>query len=324
MPAPIFMAPRMNESQIVVGTLVIHPAKPEWGPGKVVRTKSGRVDVFFRDLPGDEARKFPVEVLKIAPNQEDQLLDHLPELIERRGKLGLPERRLTVAEARDQFLSQFPQGFDDPSFLGTPTEGERTYKWSAHERYEEQLGAGQGRALLAAGRIDELRDRLWKALGPASNLLAVTEQIAFRQGLADPDAATAYFQTLFDLIESGPEESPFAAHAQAVASLPSSGATNTDKWTIVTLVPYLARPDTFMFLKPSITKKAASALGFEIGYDPSPNWVTYRLVLRMSQAYQEQLADLDPRDYIDLQSFFWVTGDIYQRALDARQARAGK
>lgn len=314
----------MTERGMTVGTLVEHPARPEWGPGRVVRVHRDKVDVFFRDLEESGTKKFPAGLLRVCEVQTDPLLDNLPELVERGGKMVLSRDRLTLAQAKQRFLHHFKEGFHDPAFIGTPSEGERTYKWLAHERYLEHLGNGRGRELLARGAVDELTGLLSKVLGGASNLLAVTEQIAFRQGLSDGAAAERYFRTLFDLVEGGPAEGPFDEHAQAVASLPASGATHTDKWTIVTAVPFLARPDTFMFVKPSNIKKASAVLAFDVRYDPSPNWATYERVLRLAQVYREQLADLGARDFIDVQSFFWVTGDTYeaQLAADALRARS--
>ncbi|MGH8809929.1 MAG: hypothetical protein ACREX0_18805, partial [Noviherbaspirillum sp.] len=158
-------------------------------------------------------------------------------------------------------------------------------------------------------------------VGRANNLLAVTENIAFTDGLKDEKSARQYIVTLFALIDSGPNEASFNAHAAAVAGLPQTGATHTDRWTIVTLLPFFARPDAFMFVKPSITKAAASQLGFDIHYDASPNWVTYDAVLRMTRAYKERLSDLEPRDHIDMQSFFWVTGETYEKTRAAHEAK---
>ena len=144
-------------------------------------------------------------------------------------------------------------------------------------------------------------------IGDADDLLGVTENIAFAEGLKDKRAAHRYLTTLFELLDSGPTETAFNAHAEAVAALLQSAATLTDMWTIVTLLPFLARPDAFMFIKPKNTKTAAARLAFDIHYDSTPNWVTYEAVLRMTNAYMQKLKDLQPRDFIDVQSFFWVT-----------------
>lgn len=102
---------------------------------------------------------------------------------------------------------------------------------------------------------------------------------------------------------------------------PASGATRTDKWTIVTVLPFLARRYTLMFVKPGNIKTASAALGFEIRYDTSPNWGTYERVLQLAHVYRERLADLGPRDFIDIQTFFWVTGDTYEAALAGNAKR---
>lgn len=101
--------------------------------------------------------------------------------------------------------------------------------------------------------------------------------------------------------------------------MPVRGQAHTDKWTVLAILPYLARLDPFMFVKPMITQ-AAAALGFDIRYGPRPNGETYERVLRMSQLYMQQLADLGPRDFIDVQSFFWVTGGSFEGTLAEHRA----
>jgi hypothetical protein len=306
---------------IARGTIVENPLKPEWGPGKVVRAGGPTVEVFFRDLPGDRARKFKTDSLRVAAVQDDPFLDNLPPFREHNGELVLPSLRTTLAQARDRFLRHYPGGFSDPGYLGTENSGERNYKLAAHDRFVQAFGGSRGRELLEAAGPGELGSRLGRILGTAANLLAKTEYIAFREGLASEAPATRYFATLFDLIESGPEEERFMAHADAAASLPAQGQTHTDKWTIVTILPYLARPDVFMFVKPTNIQAAASVLGFDIRYDPRPNWRTYHAVLRMTRLYNEALSDLRPRDFIDIQSFFWVTGDSFEKTLARHRSR---
>lgn len=308
---------------IEIGSIVQNPLKPEWGPGKVATVHGGTLYVFFRDLPGERARKFKTEALRLAAVQSDPVLDNLPPFIERDGDVVVPAGRITPAEARERFLRHYPGGFADAGYIGTETEGERTYKWSAHLRFREVFGGGRGRALLAGSGADLITE-VSRVLGPASNLLAVQEYIALREGLGSLDAARRYISTLLDLIEAGPQAAAFEAHAEATASLPAKGHTHTDKWTVATILPYLARPDVFMFVKPTITQAAAAALGFDIRYDARPNWATYDRVLKMSELYMNQLADLGPRDFIDVQSFFWVTGGSFEKTLAAHRAKAAR
>lgn len=302
------------------GSIVENPLKPEWGPGKVARLRGDKADVFFRDLAGERARTFKLDALRLAASQSDPILDNLPPFTERKGELVLGTARITVAEARERFLRHYPGGFSDPGFLGHESGGERIYKWAAHERFLSAFGHGRGRELVASGDVDFVAE-VTHVLGRANNLPAVQEYLALREGLSNPDAARRYLSTLLDLIDAGPERDAFVAHAEATASLPAVGSTHTDKWTLCTILPYLARPDAFMFVKPTLTKAAAAALGFDIRYDSHPNWSTYSRILEMSRLYMELLADLGPRDFIDIQSFFWVTGEAFERTLARHRAR---
>jgi hypothetical protein len=68
----------------------------------------------------------------------------------------------------------------------------------------------------------------------------------------------------------------------------------------------------FPFLKPEATKNAADLLGFDLMYDATPNWRTYKLLLKLGDNLASHLRanGMQPKDWIDLQSFMWVvTGD---------------
>jgi hypothetical protein len=298
----------MENQDLQVGLLVRNPRCPQWGPGKVVHITGDVAHVLFRDDEDSRAKRFKADRLQVADSQADAVLENLPPLVSKNGDLQLRGRRLTVDQARRKFLDRYPNGFKDQAYLGDHKAGERNYKWRAHELWGETLGGGKAAQLLADGDIGELRTRIAKVVG-AVNLLAVTEAAAFREGLTDDEAAAAYADALLRLLESGPAEDTFEAYSRAVAGLPSKGATNTDKWTVATILPFLARPDRFMFVKPTIIRKAAERLAFNLHYEAQPNWTTYSAVLRMSDVYSELLQDLEPRDFIDIQSFFWVSGD---------------
>jgi hypothetical protein len=140
------------------------------------------------------------------------------------------------------------------------------------------------------------------------NLLHMTEAAAFRDALRDQEAARSLFTTLADLLEAeAVSEAVFAPYLDAVCALPAARG-RIAKWTVATIIPFLAQPDRHIFLKPETTKKAADALGFELNYRTEPNWLTYQCLLRMANIYKEKLAHLKPRDFIDVQSFFFVAG----------------
>ena len=78
------------------------------------------------------------------------------------------------------------------------------------------------------------------------------------------------------------------------------------KWTIATYFLFLAFPNEHFFIKPTPTKRITDACSVELNYRPELNWLTYSCSLQMATVLKERLADLKPRDMIDLQSFIWL------------------
>lgn len=302
------------------GVLVEHPRRPEWGPGKVAHLRNGNAHVFFRDLPDRRAKVFAFDQLRLASSQTDLVLDNLPPFLQKDGEFYLPAERVTAEQAREKFLRKFPGGFSDPAYLEDPASEERRYKLRAHDHFVTTLGGGQLERLMDEGATTELARRAQQVVSRV-NLLAPMEAAAFREGLSDDAAARSFFPRLSELLSRGPERNTFESYAAAVAAVPAKGKTHTDKWTVATILPFFARPDTFMFVKPSITLAAAERLAFDLRYDPRPNWITYERVLRMSSVYADLLKDLGPRDLIDVQSFFWVTGKQYDEVEAAQRAK---
>ena len=101
----------------------------------------------------------------------------------------------------------------------------------------------------------------------------------------------------------------FKTMAEAVSQLPADGG-KVNTWPIVTLLPFLAEPKTFVALKPTNTELMAARMSFDIKYDSAPNWETYEYVLRMSTQLLARLAPLGAKDMIDVQHFMVVTKDL--------------
>ncbi len=212
----------------------------------------------------------------------------------------------------ETFLAIFPQGFYDPAFIGdSKKKGERFYKWAAHEHYVARLGGGRFRELLN-NDLTTLVQEVDRCVGKV-NLLHMTEAAAFRDALRDEQAARAFFVTLGKLLDAEEiSEAVLAPYFETVCALPAHRGP-VAKWTVATIIPFLAQPHRHMFLKPEITKKAADSLGFELNYRPEPNWLTYKCLLRMAEIYGEKLAGLKPRDLIDVHSFLYVVcGESYK------------
>jgi hypothetical protein len=106
---------------------------------------------------------------------------------------------------------------------------------------------------------------------------------------------------------------PLAARERASGSAPESLAPRVLTWPLVTVFGFIAQPGAHIFLKPTVTRAAASEYGFEFRYESRPSWDTYASLLEFAAAVRRDLRDLRPRDMIDIQSFLWVQGsDEYQ------------
>ena len=212
---------------------------------------------------------------------------------------GLPG----AAKCRRKFLRFFPEGFHDETYL----DWERNYKWEAHERWEATLGRKAFSDLLRSGDYAEAARRA-VTLESRTNLLFSFEKMALRDAIKSPKGAKAFAEGLYEWIyESGSEEQKFKQWIDTVAELPRK-QTRVLTWPLVTVFGFLAIPERHFFLKPMVTRLAASEYGFDFQYRSRPNWDTYSNLLKFAETVRRDLADLEPRDMIDIQSFLWVQG----------------
>lgn len=194
--------------------------------------------------------------------------------------------------ARNRFLHFFPNGFHSAGYANE----ERTYKLAAKAKLDQHAplaeaveGSDFGEAVLSAFR--------------ATNLLSPFEktrlQGALRGPTADPFIRAAARFTV-DPGQRSLNEMEQALKREDVA-----------KWTAVTYLPFLWRPDAHMFLKPEVTKDFATRVGhrFASDYEPRLRLDVYQSLVNLAAETEVELADLQPRDRIDVQSFIWVVGD---------------
>ena len=205
---------------------------------------------------------------------------------------------------RRKFLRVFPGGFRDETYC----DWERDYKWLAHQRWRAVLSKAKFGALLRAGRHREIADHAVR-IESRTNLLFSFEKLALRDAVKTPTGARTFATGLFDFLHSArrPDPDVFERWCDAVGSLPRL-QTRVLTWPVVTVFGMIARPDVHLFLKPNVTKAAARAYGFEFEYRSRPSWPTYASLLAFAHRVGEDVADLAPRDMIDLQSFIWVAG----------------
>ena len=265
-----------------VGTQVTHPAKPEWGLGRIVSVSAGeKLRVKFK-------------------NGGERLLKGAPLVVVAKGdptkwepaamKGGLP-----IGEYKEAFLDRFPNGFYDERYLA----GERRYKVEARELLRTTLGKKKLKSLLDRGDFEEVC-RLAIATITATNLIFPNEKMALTDALKEATARERFGKSLFQLLygQDSPQDR-VVAFGQVLAGLDAA------RWTTATYFLYLADPDTQMFMKAVRMKHIAAACNVELNYKTAINELTYRSLLKVTERLREELADMRPRDNIDIQSFIW-------------------
>ena len=299
------------------GMLVQHASL---GLGKVVALDGNAAHVFFAASGARFATKLRLPMAMqflTRPASGNAWLSGLTgfALDAESGRYGLAGSWLSHEDAVARFLAAFPKGFADPKYAGDGVNGrERVPRWRrAHDVYVETLGGGEGERLLAAGDVAGLVERAVGVERHVRQLHRDEKKASFEDALKDLDAARGYFAALFDLLAApAPEPVRFEALATAVAALPPGGVRESG-WPLVTLLPFVARPDLHMLLRPKFVCDVAHRLGLDLAYEPRPNWSTYSALLRSAGMLLEKLRPLGARDLVDVEAFTHV--------VTAKQAR---
>jgi hypothetical protein len=302
----------MSEA-IGLGTLVEHTA---WGRGKAVEVSPSYVVVHFPSLAGSEQgprRKLQLttEQLSVSAVQSDPELDGIrvgPVRVKKRkdGAGGSATRvrasALPLEHAVVRFQRDYPGLFQDPKLVGE----ELDYKRKAHARFVELLGEGRGRELLSSGASSGITSSLVE-LYRATHIPSPFERMAACEGLKDGGAAARVLEAALDFLES-PASNTFESLTSAVARLPAPArGSRVLTWPNVTILPFLADPSRFMVLKPGVAQQMAARMGFDLRYSASPKWQCYEALQRMGARLRDELSGLGATDYVDVQTFMWVT-----------------
>jgi hypothetical protein len=213
---------------------------------------------------------------------------------------------LGAARSRRKFELYYPGGFQDETYLVA----ERSFKERAHLEWEAQLGAASFRKMLARGEFREIAD-IAVRVESHTNLLFSFEKMALRDAVKTAAGARLFATELYAFLWGrGSPGARFADWVQAVADLPRR-KTRVLTWPIVTVFGFLARPDKHLFLKPTVTRKAAHEYGFDLDYRSEPSWQGYKSLQTFAAIIRRDLdrrPNFKARDMIDVQSFIWVQG----------------
>jgi len=198
-----------------------------------------------------------------------------------------------LAGARTRFLQLFPRGFEDRNFIGDAGSGE-AYKRAFAARVAAELPLDDWQDLEDSAKRAR---RLFTGI----NLIDPYTKTAIGNVLKS-DRAESFLAICSDFARGDV--------ARACGDLTRHfGADGVAKWTAITFLPFFWRPADHMFLKPEFTREFARRIGhpFEVHYNSTPNPECYARLLDMAQQTSQRLADLGPRDMIDIHSFMWAT-----------------
>ena len=202
-----------------------------------------------------------------------------------------------------KFLYYFRKGYSDSKYISW----ERGYKEAAHNQFQEQLNKRAFKALLKQQEFATIASIAVK-IESRTNLLFSFEKMALRDAVKSTDAAEAFARGLFDYIYGTKSlKERFEHFVSVVEQLPRK-QTRVLTWPLVTVFGFIANPKEHLFLKPTVTKIAATKYDYPFHYVSKPNWDTYENLLKFAEQIQKDTMSYQPKDNIDLQSFMWVLG----------------
>lgn len=223
-------------------------------------------------------------------------------------QLLFPKRSASAIERKrkkciNKFLYYFPGGYAGKKFVTW----ERDYKWVAHLAWNEQLNKDEFSRLLQEKKFMEIAKRA-ASIEAKTNLLFSFEKMALRDGVKTPASAQLFAEGLFVYIYSDADLlSRFEIFRETLTKLPVK-QTRVLTWPLQTVFGFIADPKQYIFLKPTVTKRAAEKYQFDFSYQSPVNWATYKSLLQFAELIGKDTAKWRPRDMIDLQSFIWVLG----------------
>jgi hypothetical protein len=199
----------------------------------------------------------------------------------------------------ERFLALYPDGFEDAGFV----RDERNYKLAAIRKLKETLNLTEVDFLLAASDFAEVCRRA-KQVASSLNLIFPQEMMSLNDSLKDGESQKEFALSLRDvLFSASPKQERFERYFATLGKIGCS------KWTVATYFQFLESDGKEMFMKPMVSQAMASAVGLSLLYRSEPNWDTCVRLYEVAVEVESRLkaVNLIPRDWVDLQSFMYVS-----------------
>ena len=132
------------------------------------------------------------------------------------------------------------------------------------------------RGLLRAGEFSEVAARAVRVEQKTRHSMIFSfEKMALRDAVKTVEGARTFAEGLYEFLHG-------ARHGRAqIRGLGRFGGalprrqTRVLTWPMVTVLGFIAQPETHIFLKPTVTRVAAEKYGFDFRYKSRPSWETY-------------------------------------------------
>lgn len=278
-----------------VGSFIKNDNAPDWGVGKILEKIGEKKLRIFFEFAGEKTLLDGTAPLVLVPNPSNH------PVLSRVKKDSSFDGFRPFWNLENNFLRQFPKGFNDSKYLNT----ERDYKIEAASLLKALLPKDKFFALLDKRKFDEICDAAMVIVNK-TNLIFKNEKMSLNDGLKKgPKQKQLFSETLFfHLFGEVSMEERFNSFAAVLDEL------DANKWTTSTYFLFLLEPQNYPFIKPKYYKEAAKAYAFDIVYSTRPNWATYERLIEFAKYVGEMLEkhqQLVPRDMVDVQSFIWCS-----------------
>lgn len=298
---------------LTVGLVVEHLRFPLWGRGVVVAASGSFATIRWSGVGADGRPRGEAQfdtrqaLLRKSGDQSP-----VQTMVARRSphqpaRTHGPPSSQTWETLLQRFRGVFPGQFGDRAYI------QREREWKVRAGEVARIALTHDMGLWPRGeQFADLVQRVIRAMGKRPPLHS-TEVMAFIGALRSPNAADqprieAFRASLHAVLAAEQvNEASMSAYLHATTELPRTGKSDPGKWTIATLLPFLCDPTRHMLLKPSYTHVASAALGVHLNYSTRLSWLTYQRLLGLSAGMLERLREYGASDYIDVQSFIYVT-----------------
>jgi len=280
---------------------VRHMKKDEWGIGKVLSVNDHKIEIDFINC-GIKLLNSKIAILEevldegeIGKFKEDKLLTSLTSKKSKKNNLS---ECVSLEELIKVFQKTYPDGFYDESYI----EKERKNKELISEEFLKVFSADNLSEKIQEKNYKEICE-ISKKLISATKIIHSIEKTNFRKAISLEENQKEFVEILYRFLYEKETigEKEFFEFKEFFSKI------SCNKWTLITYFMNMILPDKYPFLKPKVSKKAAEVFGFELNYNMVPNWQTYNSFLSYTQKLMKDLEELNPRDFIDIENFIWVT-----------------